>query len=261
MFYQLWVVHGLYKGRVLPLAYCLLANKRETTYKKATRMLLEAIDDATSSPRRVDFEKAEENAFRDCLPDVEVHGCLFHFAQSIWRRIQQLSMHARFIDESSYLLMLKKFIALRFCDILDGCDRYRMLARQLLELFGRAEQHQDFLDYFENTWVGRPHKDPRFAISMWNCKRVTEVSLPRTNNSVESWHRVFQSSIGASHPTVFKLLDALLSEQVRVNAMAIQLDVGHEPPLYTKKEYERSNKRLCRILEDYSNQDADSFLK
>ncbi|KAG0411673.1 hypothetical protein HPB47_011194 [Ixodes persulcatus] len=42
--------------------------------------------------------------------------------------------------------------------------------------------------------------------------------------------------------------------------MAIQLDVGHEPLLYTKKEYEQSNKRLCRILDDYNNRDADSFL-
>ncbi|XP_042146110.1 uncharacterized protein LOC121835725 [Ixodes scapularis] len=265
MFHQLCVVHGLYKGRVLPLVYCLLPNKREATYKRATRMLLEAIDDATSSTRQVhtiviDFEKAEENAFRECIPDVDVHGCLFHFAQSIWRRIQELGMHTRFIDDSSYHLIVKKFIALCFCDVFDVCDRYRMLARQLLDLFGRTEQHQELLDYFENTWVGRPLKDPRFPISMWNCKRVTEVSLPRTNNSVEIWHRVFQNSIGAYHPTVFKLLDALLSEQVRVNAMAIQLDVGHEPPLYRKKEYEQSNKRLCQILDDYNNRDADSFL-
>ncbi|KAM7290418.1 uncharacterized protein ISCGN_027049 [Ixodes scapularis] len=216
MFYQHRVVHGLYKSRVLPLVYFLLPNKREATYKRATRMLLEAIDDATSSPRQVhtvvmDLEKAEENAFRECIPDVEVHGCLFHFAQSIWYRIQEPCIHTRLIHNSSYHLILKKFIALCFCDVFDVCDRYRMLARQLLDLFGRTEQHREFLDYFENTWVGRPHKDSRFPISMWNCKRVTE------------------------------------------------LDVGHEPPLYTK-EYEQSNKRLCRILDYYNNRDADSFL-
>ncbi|KAG0414313.1 hypothetical protein HPB47_008510 [Ixodes persulcatus] len=83
-------------------------------------------------------------------------------------------MHTRFVDDSSYHLILKKFIALCFCNVFDVRDRYRMLARQLLDLFGRTEQHQEFLDYFENTWVGRSHKDPRFPISMWNCKRVTE---------------------------------------------------------------------------------------
>ncbi|KAG0422830.1 hypothetical protein HPB47_001352 [Ixodes persulcatus] len=158
------------------------------TRTAATRMLLEAVDDATSSPRQkhtvvMDFEKAEENAFRECIPDVDVHGCLFHFAQSIWRRIQELGMHTRFIDDYSYHLILKKFIALCFCDVFDVCDRYRMLARQLLDLFGRTEQHQEFLDYFENTWVGRPHKDPGFPISMWNCKRVTESVLTRWPSS------------------------------------------------------------------------------
>ncbi|KAG0440028.1 hypothetical protein HPB47_016429 [Ixodes persulcatus] len=81
-------------------------------------------------------------------------------------------MHAHIIDD--YHLILKKFIALSYCDVFDVCDRYRMLARQLLDLFGRTEQHQGFLDYFENTWVGRPHKDPRFPISSWNRKHVTE---------------------------------------------------------------------------------------
>lgn len=157
--------------------------------------------------------------------------------------------------------MLKKFIALCFCDILDAFDRYRMLPRQLLLLFGRTEQHQDFLDYFEDTWVGCPCKDPRFVISTWNCKSLTEVTLPRTNNSVEIKHLVFRSFIGVFHPTVFKLLNALISEKVRVNAMAIQLYIFHEPTLYTKKEYERSNKRLNHILEDNRNQDAESFLK
>ncbi|XP_040062736.1 uncharacterized protein LOC120837441 [Ixodes scapularis] len=185
----------------------------------------------------MDFEKAEENALLECIPYVEVHGCLFHFAQSIWRRIQKLGLHARFIDDSTYDLIPKQFLALCFCNVFDVCDRYRMLARQLLDLFARTEQYQDFLDYFENTWVGRPHKDPWFPIFMWNCKRVTEVSLPRTNSNVESWHRVLQNFIGTFHPTVFELLDALFSEQVRVDVMAIQLDVGHhEPPLYRKEE-------------------------
>lgn len=170
-------------------------------------------------------------------------------------------MHTQFIADSNYHLMLKKFIVLCFCNVCDVGDRYNILAKQLLELHGRTEQHLEFLDYFENTWVGRNHKDPRFALAMWNFKHVTEINLPRTNNSVESWHRVLQSSLGASHPTVFKLLEALLSEEVRVNATAIQLDLGHVPPLCTKKEYERSNTRLCTILADYDNQDADSFLK
>ncbi|KAG0419289.1 hypothetical protein HPB47_004216, partial [Ixodes persulcatus] len=144
---------------------------------------------------KVDLEVILDVVFNvvpwDVAPDV-ILNVVF---ESISLRIQELRMHARFVDEFSYPLFLKKFKALCFCDIFEVCDRYRMLERQLLVLFGRTELLQDFLDHFENTRVGRPQKDPRFTISMWNRKRVTEVSLPRTNN-VENWHQVFESSIG-----------------------------------------------------------------
>lgn len=169
----------------------------------------------------MDFEKAKGNAFRKYIPDVEVHGCLLHFAQCIWRQIQELDIHTRFIGDSSYYLNLKKFMALCFCDLFDVWARYRMLARKLVDLFGRNEQHQGFLDHFEITWVGRPPKNPSFPIPMWNCKSVTEVSLPRTNNSIESWHRVFQSYSGAFHPTVFKLLGLLISEVQQLSCESV----------------------------------------
>ena len=31
--------------------------------------------------------------------------------------------------------------------------------------------------------------------------------LPRTNNSVEAWHRAFEQSVGCNHPSIFKLMD------------------------------------------------------
>lgn len=110
------------------MAGFLLANKREATYK---RRQVHTVG--------IDFGKAEVNAFRECIPGAQVHGCLFHFAQRIWRRIQELGMHARFIDDSCYPLIRKEFIALCLCDVFDVCDRYRMLARQLLDSFGCME--------------------------------------------------------------------------------------------------------------------------
>ncbi len=74
--------------------------------------------------------------------------------------------------------------------------------------FGDNDVHQNFLQYFENTWVDRPRRNPLFPIE------ITERDLPRTNNSVESFHRVFQSALGCHHPNMFKLLNAVLNEQV-----------------------------------------------
>jgi hypothetical protein len=63
MFYQLWVIHGLYRGRVLPFIFCLLPNKQQQIYNRVLEQILVNI------PRRpttiiIDFEKAVESAFR-----------------------------------------------------------------------------------------------------------------------------------------------------------------------------------------------------
>ena len=52
-----------------------------------------------------------------------------------------------------------------------------------------------------------------FAIGVWNMFRRTDDELPRTNNSVEGWHRSFQCSLSACHPTFWKFLDLLKKEE------------------------------------------------
>lgn len=56
-------------------------------------------------------------------------------------------------------------------------------------------------------------RDPRFAISLWNVQDRIENGLPRTNNTVEGWHRSFQSGVGAHHPNIWRFLDVLKREQ------------------------------------------------
>ena len=58
------------------------------------------------------------------------------------------------------------------------------------------------MDYFEDTFIGRPtrrngRRAPQFPISLWNVHDRVEEGLPRTNNTVEGWHRSFQSNVGA----------------------------------------------------------------
>ncbi len=55
----------------------------------------------------------------------------------------------------------------------------------------------DFVDYFEDNYVGRPirggrRRCPRFSISMWNCFSRLDQQLPRTNNSAEGWNKAIK---------------------------------------------------------------------
>ncbi|KAK0415920.1 hypothetical protein QR680_012192 [Steinernema hermaphroditum] len=154
-------------------------------------------------------------------------------------------MGTRYASDVAYNVHLRKFSALAFCEEHDVPVRYAQLASQLLDKFGTFTAHEDFLEYFENTWVGWTRRNPRFEVSMWNCKAVTELELPRTNNSVESWHNAFQGVMGMQHPDVYKLLDRLLDEQVRVKAICAKLAAGEVPPLYSLVEPSDS-RRLYR---------------
>jgi hypothetical protein len=71
--------------------------------------------------------------------------------------------------------------------------------------------------YWEDTFVGRLQRRGRtcgrFPIECWNVNiRVTN-ELPRTNNSIEAWHRSFQQTLECHHPSVYKLVKQIRKEQ------------------------------------------------
>jgi len=49
------------------------------------------------------------------------------------------------------------------------------------------------IDYFEDTFIGRPNRNnqrrrPLFSVDMWNVYSAVEDGLPKTNNALEGWH-------------------------------------------------------------------------
>ncbi|KAK0393224.1 hypothetical protein QR680_000105 [Steinernema hermaphroditum] len=155
------------------------------TIHRALHLILDFDQEQSCRPKSVtiDFERAEVNAIRTIFPNTHIHGCYFHFSQSVWRNIQAHGMGTRYANDVAYNVHLRKFSALAFC-----------------------EEHD------------------------------VPVQWPRTNNSVESWHNAFQGAMGMQHPDVYKLLDRLLDEQVRVKAICSKLAAGEVPPLYSHKE-------------------------
>ncbi|KAK0425787.1 hypothetical protein QR680_009385 [Steinernema hermaphroditum] len=262
MFMQLWVIHGLVHNRVLPFVYCFMPNKLEESYDRILRTLINASPAISSNVRNVyiDFEKAEENAFRACIPRAHIHGCFFHFGQAIWRKLQNLQLASRYLAETHYNHRISMFIALAFCDASDVRQRFDILSNDFLSSYGDSQEHRSFLEYMETTWIGRTLRIPLFPPEMRNCKDVTEQNLPRTNNSVESWHNAFEQALGSQHPNIFKVIEALKLEQVRVNGLYVHLMAGEEVPLYQRKEYRNANQRLLAVIQRYNTTPALDYL-
>ena len=70
--------------------------------------------------------------------------------------------------------------------------------------------------YFEETYIGLRNANgsrnpPLFPIHLWNIFHLVPQGLPR-------WHRGFLTTCGCHHPTIWKFIEALKTEQASVNS-------------------------------------------
>ena len=124
---------------------------------------------------------------------------------------------------------------------------------------------QSVLDYFEDTWIGRPQRRnrrraPLFQHSLWNCYESVAAGLPKTNNALEGWHRGFAELLSCHHPTVWKFIKALKMEQAKNNLGVEQALAGQQQPLGRKK-YRDCAQRIARIVSQYGQIDTLDYLR
>ena len=152
----------------------------------------------------IDFERAALNALTQNFPTAELQGCYFHFGQAIWRQIQALGFQLRYQCDEEFAVVMKQFRALLFVPEIDVIPCYEELIDSLSN--DLVDDLSDFIHYFEKTWIGLEHhgrrRRPLFSIEPWNVRDRVERVLPRTNNSVEGWHRAFDVRINTTHPTL-----------------------------------------------------------
>ena len=88
----------------------------------------------------------------------------------------------------------------------------------------------------------------------------TDNELPRTNNSVEGWHRSFQCNLSACHPTFWKFVELLKKEEAVVRVKMLQCLGGHQLPPQ-RPRYAACADRILRIVNDYPNRQRLDFLR
>ena len=148
------------------------------------------------------YERAAFNALTQNFPNAEIQGCFFHFGQEIWRHIQALGLQQRYQNDEEFAIILKEFRVLAFVPAIDVIPCYEELVESLSDEL--IDDLNDFLSYFERTWIGIEHygrrRRPLFSIELWNV-------------IMERWHRGFDIRINSTHPSVSKLNHKILIEQ------------------------------------------------
>ena len=131
----------------------------------------------------IDFEMASMNAIHGVFPNAIVQGCSYHLSQSIYHKVQNSGLQFDDQNNPDLNISIRMLAALAFVPLDDINDAFETLAEFM------PEAAQSVADYFEDTYIGRPHRrgrrPPVFPQPMWNVKNRVEGGLPRTNNHIE----------------------------------------------------------------------------
>ena len=153
---------------IIPLVYGLLIGKNANDYSVFFRKVLEQ-DNFSPETILTDFETGTIKSIKETLPHV-IHkgrkkrniikdtnypslsllGCLFHFGQSVWRHVQNKGLSNKYQEDETFRLNVKKLIALAFLPLSDVVAGFDLVAAVF------DDDADDFIDYFEKTWIGEP---------------------------------------------------------------------------------------------------------
>ena len=260
LFFQLYTVHAQNNGRILPCIFGLLPNKFQapsTEFFVQVRNLAILHGDGPNAIL-FDFERAAINAASEEFPQADMKGCFFHLSSNLWKHIQRFGLQGRYQNDDVFALHLRMLAALAFIPPSTVIEAFG----ELVDVIRFIDQ---FIDYFEDTYIGRfrrnaPRRQPMFSMELWNIFHRTQDELPRTNNNIEGWHRRFQSNASAPHPVIWKFLDILKKEQGLTRVEALQTIGGHPPPAQ-RRRYKDCNQRTIAIVDDYPNRNTIQYLR
>ncbi|CAF4438274.1 unnamed protein product, partial [Rotaria socialis] len=219
LFEQLYVLHGLQNGEVLPVCFILTSNRKHDTYAAIFRSLkrigLKMGFDLKPLSIICDFEQSFMNAVTNELPQTIVIGCWFHFCQSSYRNIQKLGMMNLYEDDAESRELLRGFMGLALLPIDRICEGYEIL-KQRVTTSSQAKQLNAFVSYFENEWM---HV---FKPSTWFVNK----SMWRTNNHAKAQNKRILTRVVQSHPHLWRFIQYLKQEESVISHRMVQTGLG-----------------------------------
>jgi len=98
----------------------------------------------------------------------------------------------------------------------------------------------------------------RVASGRVGSGRVEDV-LPRTNNSVEGWHRAFHSSLSCAHPSLWKFIKQIRKEEALQHFNITQTMNGVS--VAGRKKYRCCDARIRNLVQRYATMNTMEFIR
>ena len=237
LFYQLFTIHVEVYQQIFPLFYCLLPDKTEETYVRMFIMLkniCHSLNIQLNFNRIVsDFELALINAIARVFPGVQHQGCLFHFAQAIFRKVQDLGYATDYRNNEHFRKNVRLFIAL---GMVPAAYKYTYF----LQIPKQDPRIAEISRYFYSTWFNR------YSPSVWDFFEKDR----RTNNAVEAWHSRIKRFFKIAHMSIYRFGTTLLQEAKKVDKN-LKLRLDGEPLPRRKAQYDAIDTRFQVLFEEF----------
>lgn len=153
LFKQLYTIHGKYIDQYYPLIFCLLPSKKETTYTRMLEIIQNKAEEnnLTFSPKKVtlDFEKAVISSVSSVFPNAKIQGCLFHYSQCIWRKVQQLGLTQAYKNDAGVRKWIRRAAALPLLPEENVHDAFINIMESAPDVIAAEPFH----DYMVETWL------------------------------------------------------------------------------------------------------------
>jgi hypothetical protein len=256
--YQLYSIHGLYKGEGMALLWALLPNKSLSTYMELFNVIKTALLVSfgnIGSPKTflTDFEIAAIKSIQDVFPECRLKGCSFHFRQAVMRHVQQEGLRKQYEDPKSEIrAWIRQIMSMSLLPTFAIPLAWEFLKNPPETGHSDTKMKSGvFSQYVEATWI-----NGNFPPSMWS--HFDNVG-PRTTNLAEGWHNGLNSRFGMPHPSLRTFLDWLRKCQFEVQCRGIQLAAGC-PPKPRQATYVRLDASLMAAKVQFSQDAGNIFL-
>ncbi|XP_068680633.1 uncharacterized protein [Montipora foliosa] len=179
-FSQLFTINALLKGgdqgKQVCLLFVVMSRRKKRDYRAVLKEVLSILPSAPAVRRMtLDFERALWTVLRQWLPDISLQGCLFHWTQALWRKVQEVGLEPTYCADSPTYKYIQKVMALPFLPEADIPPMFQHL-RDITTTMTLRE----LVKYLADTWV---------TSTMWPPFYWSVYMLPiRTNNNIEGWH-------------------------------------------------------------------------
>jgi len=169
-----------------------------------------------------DFEAAVWKAVRSLMPTVQLYGCLFHWNQAVFRKIQELGIAKSYMERRSTHNFCRKLMALPFLP----ATWIVPVFNQLKELDVSTEL-QELMTYISGQWI----QSQIFPVTSWSVFQWPF----RTNNDVEGWHHKLNQQANGAALNMYDLITRLHEEAKDVELLCHFLEEGQITRVQRKK--------------------------